>query len=63
MKFKDIQGLSAKELKKKQAALRKDLFEATMKNSLGQLSNPLEIRKLRRQVAQVATAITLSNEG
>lgn len=57
MKFAEIKDLSVVELKKKRAALSKELFDARMKNSIGQLSNPLEIRKLRKNIARVNTAI------
>jgi len=58
MDFKDIKGLSQKELTKKGASLKEDLFQAKMKNSLGQLGNPMEIRKIRRDLARVRTAMT-----
>lgn len=57
MKFSEIKELSVPELKKKRALLSKDLFDAKLKNSIGQLSNPLEIRHLRRNIAQINTAI------
>jgi large subunit ribosomal protein L29 len=58
MEFKDMKDLSNTELKKKQKTLTSDLFTAKMKNSLGQLSNPLEIRHLRRELAQLKTAVS-----
>jgi large subunit ribosomal protein L29 len=57
MKYTEIKDLSVGELKKKKAALSDELFTSSMKNSLGQLGNPLEIRKLRRDVARVNTAL------
>lgn len=57
MKFEEISGLTVEELKKKANELKKDLFEMEMKNSLGQLGNPLEIRFRRRDVARINTAI------
>lgn len=57
MKFADIKESSAVELKKKKAAATHELFEAKLKNQLGQLSNPLEIRKLRKNVARLNTAL------
>ena len=57
MKFADVKDLSATELKKKKAALTTDLFDAKMKNQLGQLGNPLEIRKIRKSLARVNTAL------
>ena len=57
MKYQDVKDLSATEMKKKKKALTQDMFEAKMKNSLGQLSNPLEIRGLRRDLARLNTAL------
>ncbi len=57
MKFADVKDLSATELKKKKSTLTQDLFEAKMKNQLGQLGNPLEIRKIRKSLARINTAL------
>lgn len=57
MKFTEMKDLSVTELKKKRSALSKELFDAKIKNSIGQLSNPLEIRQLRRDIAKINTAI------
>ena len=57
MKYTEIKDLSAVELKKKKTGLTQDLFDANIKNSLGQLGNPLEIRKLRKNLARVNTAL------
>jgi len=62
MEFKDIKNLSKTELKKKYTAMRTELFNARMKNSLGQLSNPLEIRRMRRDVARVMTAMNMATK-
>ena len=57
MKYTDVKDLSATELKKKKTSLTQDIFEAKMKNQLGQLGNPLEIRKLRKDLARINTAL------
>ena len=57
MKFVEIKDLSVAELKKKRTALSEELFQARIKNSIGQLSNPLVIRDLRRNIAKINTAI------
>jgi large subunit ribosomal protein L29 len=57
MKFAEIAGLSEKELKKKSVELRQQLFEARMKNALGQLANPMVIRQARRDIARLQTAL------
>lgn len=57
MKFTEIKDMSLPELKKKRSTLSEQLFEARMKNSIGQLSNPVQIRQLRRDIARINTAI------
>ncbi len=57
MKYDEVKDLAATELQKKKTALAADLFDAKMKNSLGQLGNPLEIRKIRKNLARVNTAL------
>jgi large subunit ribosomal protein L29 len=57
MKFTEVKDLSVTELKKKRASLSEELFQARIKNSIGQLANPLVIRDLRRNIARINTAI------
>jgi len=57
MKYAEIKDLSVVELKKKRAGLSEELFQARIKNTIGQLSNPIEIRNLRRDIAKINTAI------
>jgi large subunit ribosomal protein L29 len=57
MKAKEIKDLSATELKKKKAVLTEEMFTAKIKNQLGQLGNPLEIRMIRKNLARVHTAL------
>lgn len=57
MKFAEIKDMSLPELKKKRSVLSEQLFEARMKNSIGQLANPVQIRQLRRDIARINTAI------
>lgn len=57
MKYTEVKDLSVTELKKKRTALSEELFQARIKNSIGQLSNPLVIRDLRRNIAKINTAI------
>lgn len=58
MKFEDIKNLDIIELLKKIKKEKEDLFNSKMKHSLGQLENPLVIRKIRRGIAKLKTAIT-----
>lgn len=57
MKFVDIKGFKKADLIKKTAELKADLFQLEMKNSLGQLGNPLQIRYLRKDIARLQTAM------
>ncbi|MCM2280891.1 MAG: 50S ribosomal protein L29 [Bdellovibrionaceae bacterium] len=56
MKYEEIAGMTAKDLNQKKSELRQSLFEARMKNALGQLTNPMEIRAIRRSIARLNTA-------
>lgn len=58
MEYKEIKNLSLEQLNKKALELKKNLFEMRMKNTMGQMSNPLEIRDTKKIVARVLTAIT-----
>jgi large subunit ribosomal protein L29 len=58
MKYADISGLSAKDLAKKVTQVQTEVFEAKMKNSLGQLADPMVIRNHRRDIARLKTAVT-----
>lgn len=57
MKFKDIKNLSVPELRKKKKEITENLFQAKMKNSLGQLGSPTQIRAMRRSLAKIETAL------
>ncbi len=57
MKYSDMKDMSVVELKKKKAALTAEIFESKIKNSLGQLANPLQIRALRKDVARLSTVL------
>jgi len=57
MKYADIENKSLQDLIKQKNELTTQLFEMKMKNSLGQLSNPLQIRFVRKDIAKINTAI------
>ena len=57
MKYSEIKDLTVEELRKRMKAMREDLFESKMKQSLGQLADPVSIRVKRRDIARVQTAI------
>lgn len=58
MKYADIASLTEKELMKRSKDLQGQIFEARMKNSLGQLANPMTIREMRRDIARLHTALS-----
>jgi large subunit ribosomal protein L29 len=58
MKYSDLKDQAVVELKKKKVAAVEELTFAKMKNSLGQMGNPLEIRRMRRDLARINTALT-----
>lgn len=57
MKFADIENKNVKDLIKQKQELTSQLFEMKMKNSLGQLTNPVQIRMIRKNIARLNTAI------
>ena len=57
MKYSEIAHLERKELWKKLAGFKKELFESRMKLKMQRLSNPLSIRFLRRNIARIQTAL------
>lgn len=60
MKYQEIANLSGQDLVKKSKEIREDIFTSRMKNSLGQLPNPMTIRHARRNVARLLTAISVN---
>ena len=63
MKFSDVKELSAIELNKKIRETKEKMFESKMKNSMGQMTNPVSIRGLRRDVARLKTVLTSKLRG
>lgn len=57
MSYADIKDLTVDELFKRQKNMREELFEMKMKQSLGQLASPIEIRDKRRDIARIKTAL------
>jgi len=58
MKVAEIRELSVEELLKKIHTTKQDLSELKFKHSLNQLENPMTIRTLRREIAQMNTIVT-----
>ena len=58
MKQKEIIKLSKEDLQDKLAENQKQLEELRMTHSISPLENPLEIKRLRRIVARIKTAVS-----
>lgn len=62
MKFEEVKNLTTVEIHKKLRDLKGKLFEAKMKNAMGQMTNPTSIRGMRRDVARLRTALTANTK-
>ena len=63
MKYADFKDLSPTDLNKKIRELKEKSFQARMKNSMGQFSNPASIRVMRRDVARLKTVLSAKTRG
>ena len=63
MKFADVKELSTVEVNKKIRETKEKMFEAKMKNSMGQMTNPVSIRGMRRDIARLKTVLTAKLRG
>ena len=57
MKYSDIENKNLNELIKQKNELTAQLHEMKLKNGLGQLTNPIQIRFVRKNIAKLNTAI------
>ncbi len=53
----ELRQKSTEELKKMVVELKEKLLKLRFKNAFGQLDNPMEIRKTRRQIARILTIL------
>ena len=60
MKFEDVRDLSEIELKKRINQRKNDFFQMKMKNHMGELANPTELKTVRRDIAKMFTALQQS---
>ncbi len=63
MKYADVKDLSQVEVNKKIRETKEKMFEAKMKNSMGQMTNPVSIRGMRRDIARLKTVLTVKGRG
>ncbi|MEO1011755.1 MAG: 50S ribosomal protein L29 [Bacteroidota bacterium] len=59
MKKQEVKQLSKEELTEKLAEYKKQHADLKMAHSVTPLENPLQIRKVRRTVARLATELTI----
>lgn len=57
MKFSEIENKSVTDLIKQKNELSAKLFDVKMKNTLGQLASPVQIRNMRRDIARINTVL------
>lgn len=63
MKFSDVKDLSVVDVNKKIRETKEKMFDAKMKNSMGQMTNPVSIRGMRRDIARLKTALSSKMRG
>ena len=57
MKAKEIRDLTSEEQAQKLAEVEKELFNLRLKQTMGQLDKPDQLRLLRRDVARIKTVM------
>jgi large subunit ribosomal protein L29 len=57
LNMNELKKLSKEELSKKVVDLRKELFDIKLKKNLATLENSADLKKIRRDIARVLTAI------
>jgi large subunit ribosomal protein L29 len=58
MKSSELKELTLDELAKKEADMRKELFNLRFQKATGEIENPMRIRSLKKDIARVLTVIT-----
>lgn len=58
MKAKELRELTNEELLTKLKALKQELFNLRFSNATGQLSNPMQIVSVKKDIAKVKTILT-----
>ncbi len=55
MRASEIRDLTGDEAHQKERELSEELFQLRMRKGIGQVDNPMQIRKLRRNLARLKT--------
>jgi len=58
VKIKDLRAMSLDELETKLTENKKEQFNLRVQQSTGQLSNTAQVRKVRKEIAQINTLIS-----
>ena len=54
----DLRSSTVDELQQEEANLRKELFNLRFQQVTGEIENPMRIRQVRRNIAQVLTVVS-----
>lgn len=57
MKARELRELSIDEIKEKQAEMEEELFNLRFQAKMGQLSNPVRMRIVKRDIARMKTIL------
>ena len=57
MKIKDIKSLTTRELMAKEKELKAELFNLRFSHATGNLTNPMQLHNLKKEIARVKTMI------
>ena len=57
MKASEVRELTTKELETKLADLKKELFNLRLSHATGQLTNPLALSSVKKDIARVKTVL------
>lgn len=63
MKMESLRDMTRDELLQKRHELKDEYFNLKMRKSLKELDNPLKLRTLRRDIAQIETILTEDRRG
>jgi len=57
MKIQELRQLATEDLKQKEMALKKELYDLNYQRRLGQVEKPSRFRLIRRDIARILTVI------
>jgi large subunit ribosomal protein L29 len=55
MRASEVRNLTGEEMRQKEREIAEEIFRLRLRRSTGQLSNPMQIRNLRRDLARLKT--------